>query len=261
MRSILVSFLSILIAAQSPQIDTNATYRFTNDYAGAGKSLTVSRSGDTYTVAMADTRNSPDQLWKLVPLGNGKYRLINLTAGDAKSWTRRWRGQYFDIDAKLRELHGTDLDPQSCRQWQVPPDQRLCRPGKSVDTPMSGSQYVMVMADTGNYSGQMWSLTKATSPVASSTVTVQVATRDNPSPQIIQAPQIDPNATYRVTSDYLASAFPLGPGRSLSVSNNAVVMADTKDFYDQVWKFIPLGGGKYRLINPRWRGASRWTRK
>src|SRR5437867_7131908 len=68
-----------------------------------------------------------------------------------------------------------------------------------------------------------------------------------------QAPQIDPNATYRLTSDYLATVITSGPGRSLSVSksgdNYVVDMADTKESAEQLWKFIPLGGGKYRLIN------------
>src|SRR2546425_12076381 len=88
MRSILISFLiilmtqppQILFAAQSPQIDPSSTYRLTNDYAGAGKPLTVSKSGDNYTVAMADTKDSLDQLWKFISLGDGKYRLINLNA-------------------------------------------------------------------------------------------------------------------------------------------------------------------------------------
>jgi hypothetical protein len=48
-----------------------------------------------------------------------------------------------------------------------------------------------------------------------------------------QAPQIDPNATYRLTSDYLATVITSGPGRSLGVSksgdNYVVVMADTKE--------------------------------
>jgi hypothetical protein len=227
MRSILVSFLSILIAAQSPQIDTNATYRFTNDYAGAGKSLTVSRSGDTYTVAMADTRNSPDQLWKLVPLGNGKYRLINLTAGDGKSLDTPMSGANYLISMQNTGNYTGQiwtLNAVGNGRYRLTND--YAGPGKSVDTPMSGSQYVMVMADTGNYSGQMWSLTKASPQAATATVTVQ-APAQLAMPQIAVPPQIDPNATYRVTSDYLASVFPSGPGRSFRVSNNAVVMTDT----------------------------------
>ena len=67
------------------------------------------------------------------------------------------------------------------------------------------------------------------------------------------APQIDPTATYRLASDYLAAVFTSGPGKSLSVSksgdNYVVVMADTQASPEQLWKFLPLSGGKYRLIN------------
>src|SRR5215831_15480325 len=88
MRPLLTWFLSVLIspipqllvAAQSPGIDQNSTYRLTNDYA-AGKSLTAHKSGNNYVIAMADSTNSPEQLWKLTSLGNGRYRLINLAAG------------------------------------------------------------------------------------------------------------------------------------------------------------------------------------
>ena len=161
MSRLLISFLSILmtgapqllIAAQSPQIDTNATYRLTNDYAGAGKSLTV---GDNYTVAMADTRNSLDQLWKLISLGNGKYRLINLTAGEGKSLDTPMSGANYLISMQNTGNYTGQiwtLTPVGNGKYRLTND--YAGPGKSVDTPMSGSQYVMAMAGTGNYSGQM----------------------------------------------------------------------------------------------------------
>jgi hypothetical protein len=39
---------------------------------------------------------------------------------------------------------------------------------------MSGSQYVMVMANTGNYTGQTWTLTKSSPPAAASPATAAV---------------------------------------------------------------------------------------
>ena len=183
MSRMLISFLSILmtgapqllIAAQSPQIDTNATYRLTNDYAGAGKPLTVSKSGDNYTVAMADTRNSLDQLWKLISLGNGKYRLINLTAGEGKSLDTPMSGANYLISMQNTGNYTGQiwtLTPVGNGKYRLTND--YAGPGKSVDTPMSGSQYVMAMADTGNYSGQIWTLTKVT-------------------PQLVQPPPISIN--------------------------------------------------------------------
>jgi hypothetical protein len=67
-----------------PQIEAGATYRLTNDYA-AGKSLSVSKNGDYYNIVMSDTRNSPDRVWRLVSLGNDRYRLINVCVGDDRS--------------------------------------------------------------------------------------------------------------------------------------------------------------------------------
>lgn len=260
MRPIMISFLcilmtqapQILLAAQSPQIDPGSTYRLTNDYA-SGKSLTCSKRGDQYVMTMDDTRDSPEQCWNLTPAGNGTYRLTSIAAGRGKSLDTPKSGDQYVMAM-------ADTGNYSGQMWVLIPvgngKYRLTNvyagPMKSLDTPMSGSQYVMTMADTGNYSGQMWTLTKVTPPVAAAPGTIQVPTQVA-TPTIALAPQIDPNATYRLTSDYLATVITSGPGRSLSVSksgdNYVVVMADAKDFPDQVWKFIPLGGGKYRLIN------------
>src|SRR5688500_8307196 len=62
----------VLFATRAQQIESNATYRLTNDGTGPGKSLGV--SGANHALIMADTGDGQEQHWKLISLGNGKYR-------------------------------------------------------------------------------------------------------------------------------------------------------------------------------------------
>ncbi len=74
------------------------------------------------------------------------------------------------------------------------------------------------MGQTGNYSGQYWSI----------------------------------QAVAGASGFYRLSNYFLGTSRSLdtySNGNNAPFMGTNGNYSGQLWKFIPLGGGYFRLIN------------
>src|SRR5438128_734329 len=178
MSPMLISFLSILmtgapqllIAAQSPQIDTNATYRLTNDYAGAGKSLTFSKSGDNYTVAMADTKDFPDQVWKFIPLGGGKYRLINLAAGEGKSLDVQMSGNRYVLSIQnTGNSTGQIWTLTAVGDGKYRLTNDTLGPARSLNISAldpSFSQFLLQMTGTANVMKQFWTLTKVTPQLA-----------------------------------------------------------------------------------------------
>jgi hypothetical protein len=252
MRPILISFLSILmtqapqilLAAQSPQIDPSSTYRLTNDYA-SGKSLTCSKRGDQYVLTMDDTRDSPEQFWKLTPAGSGTYRLTNIVAGGAKSLdTPKSGSQYVMAMA--------DTGNYSGQMWMLIPvgdgKYRLTNvyagPMKSLDTPMSGSQYVMAMADTGNYSGQMWTLTKVTPPLAQPlpiSINLQPAGPPAAKPLTVTGLTWNPNMIPRGGGTMVCSRTNIfnltqcGLTKADWVGSHVLSTSCDKGFYDPIW--------------------------
>jgi hypothetical protein len=161
--------------APAPQIDPTATYRLASDYlaavftSGPGKSLSVSKSGDNYVVVMADTKESPDQLWKFIPLGGGKYRLINVAAGDSKSLGTQMSGERYVLSIQ-------NTDGSTGQIWTL----TVIGGGKyrfSNDALGAGrslyisaldpsfSQFLLQMTATSSAVKQVWSLTKWTAPI------------------------------------------------------------------------------------------------
>src|SRR5215813_8355807 len=164
---------------QAQQVDNSAYYRLTNSYAGPGKSLSV--SGPNRAVIMADTAESNDQLWKLTPTSGGKYRIVNVTAGDGKSLDNKMSdGQYFVSMGNTGSYTGQfwTLSPLGAGKYRLTND--FAGATKSLDNRMSDGQFSVAMGDTGNYSGQFWTLTRSTTSVS-----INVPNISQPSTQIL----------------------------------------------------------------------------
>jgi hypothetical protein len=157
----LISFASIgsHVLSQTRAIDVNAAYRLTNGHAGPGKSLAVFEG----SVVMSDNSDTPDQLWKFVLGSGGKYRLINVGEGRAKSLDTRKSGDQFSI------VMGETGD-YSGQSWTATPlgggkfrfTNEYAGKEKSLDTKKSGEKFSVVMGETGNFSGQAWVLVNET---------------------------------------------------------------------------------------------------
>ena len=221
---------------QAQQIDNSAYYRLTNSYAGPGKSLSV--SGPNRAVVMADTAESNDQLWKLTPTSGGKYRIVNVTAGDGKSLDNKMSdGQYFVSMGNTGSYTGQfwTLSPLGAGKYRLTND--FAGPTKSLDNRMSDGQYSVVMGDTGNYSGQYWTLTRSTT-----TVSINVPYITQPStPVSVNVPNIPgPERTPIVITQ---------PGNSIDVTPTTSATpspsAGGEPVYVTLWdpSKIPSGGG------------------
>ena len=144
---------------QTRAIDVKAAYRLTNDYIGPDKSLTVHEG----SVVIMDNADTPDQLWKFVLDEDGKYRLLNVGEGRAKSLDSQKNGDVLSV------FMG-DTGDYSGQSWTVTPlgggKFRLTNTyggtSRSLDTQKSGKRFEVVMADTGNFSGQAWKLINET---------------------------------------------------------------------------------------------------
>src|SRR5262245_13789746 len=157
--------------APAPQIDANATYRLNSDYlvslGQTARSLSFSPSGE---VVMADNKESAEQLWKFIPLGGGKYRLINLAAGESKSLTTQASG-----NRQVLAMQNTDrsagqiwtLTAVSEGKYRLSND--ALGPGTSLSISAlnpSFSQFLLQMVGTSSAPKQLWRLTVSTAPVA-----------------------------------------------------------------------------------------------
>jgi len=160
--------------APAPQIDPTATYRLASGYlaavftSGPGKSLSVSKSGDNYVVDMADTKESPEQLWKFLPLAGGKYRLINVAAGDSKSLGTQMSG-----DRYVLSIQNTDgstgqiwtLTAVGDGKYRLSNDALAGRSLYISALNPSFRQFLLQMTATSSAIKQVWSLTKWTAPI------------------------------------------------------------------------------------------------
>jgi len=163
--------------APAPQIDPTATYRLASDYlaavftSGPGKSLSVSKSGDNYVVVMDDTKESPEQLWKFLPLGGGKYRLINVAAGDSKSLSTQMSGERYVLS--IQNTDGSTgqiwtLTAAGDGKYRLSNDALAGRSLYISALDPSFRQFLLQMTATSTAIKQVWSLKK-------STVTLQLA--------------------------------------------------------------------------------------
>ena len=161
--------------APVPQIDPNAVYRLTSDYlatvfpSGPGKSLSVSKSGDNYAVVMAETKESPEQLWKFSPLASGKYRLNNLAAGDGKSLSTQMSGSRYVLSIENTNGSTTQiwtLTVAANGKFRLSNDALADRSLYIAALDPSFSQFLLQMTATStNQPKQVWSLTKSTLPL------------------------------------------------------------------------------------------------
>ena len=167
---------SSALSLQTPavQIDPNAVYRLTSNYLaslGRNQSLAVSESGGNYTLVMANTQDSAaDQLWKFIPLGGGKYRLINLAAGEGKSLATQQSGNRYVLSIQ-------NADRSAAQIWTLTAvgDGKVqlnndALAGRSLyisalDPSFSGFLLQMTATSTGQPK-QVWALTKGTAPAA-----------------------------------------------------------------------------------------------
>lgn len=224
---------------RAQQIDPNGVYRLTNSYAGPGKSLTVNPAN--LAVEVADNTNRNNQLWKVVALGGGKYRLINVAAGDKKSLDNSMNnGQYSVTMGDTGDYSGQlwTLTAQADGSYRLVND--YAGQGKSLDSRMSGGgQFAVVMGDTGNYSGQFWTLTKTTLPA---TVSDYDPNRRQPATVTINVPNIPrPTGTPFVITGTAGPGIDVTPTRAPTPSPNV----GSEPVYMTLWNplKIPSGGG------------------
>ncbi|AKI01036.1 hypothetical protein IMCC20628_02337 [Hoeflea sp. IMCC20628] len=96
--------------------------------------------------------------------------------------------------------------------------------GKSLDVVNDGVNNKLILADTGNYSGQYWKLT-----------------------------ELD-DGSYRLTTQWQ------GDGKSLDVindgTNNRLQLADTGNYSGQHWRVVRQSNGYYRLTTD-WQGEGK----
>ncbi|MCY0094633.1 RICIN domain-containing protein [Hoeflea ulvae] len=96
--------------------------------------------------------------------------------------------------------------------------------GKSLDVVNDGVNNKLILADTGNYSGQYWKVTR-----------------------------LD-DGSYRLTTQWQ------GEGKSLDVvndgTNNRLQLADTGNYSGQHWRVVRQSNGYYRLTTD-WQGEGR----
>jgi len=150
--------------AAATDFDHNATYRLKSDYlttVGRGLSLAVSESGG---VVMADTRESPEQYWKFVPLGGGKYRVINVAAGQSRSLSTQMSGNRYVLS-----LDNTDGSTAQIWTFTTAADGKYrlsndALAGRSLYISAldpSFSQFLLQMTATSTVQPkQVWALTK-----------------------------------------------------------------------------------------------------
>ena len=276
-----------------PQIDPAATYRLTNDYAGPGKSLTVVNKNNVFELAMTDSRQTDgNQQWKLVPLGNNKYRLTCLGTGPNQSLDTPKSGESY-----LIRMQGSGN--YTGQTWSLTPvgngkvrlTNDYATPSMSLDTPMSGNQYLVVLAGSGNYTGQWWTLTKTDGPVTAGTPAPQIGTPiaitgatitsnvpvgppGGPSPTsgtlVTGGGPTAPGGTPLVVTGVPANvpALSNAKGQALCIKGGAVICGNTKadwvgshtlnmkcdrGFYDPIW-----GGTCWEAPSDGGRGA--WVR-
>ena len=278
MRVLLTSFLTILMtqipqilfAVQSPQIDTNFAYRLSNDYA-PGKSLAVSQQGGQSFVTMDNTRAANEQLWKLTPMGNGRYRLTNLAVGDGKSLDTRQSGTRYLMtmsDTGNSSGQNWNLIQMNNGKYRLSNDDAGLR---SLDLYNNGSQYVPLMGNTGySAGGQVWTLTKSNVPVTTSqpfTTTITVpgpSINPNPSgpaakPLTVTGLTWNPNmiphggGTMLCSRSNLFNLTQCGTTKADWVGSHVLSTTCDKGFYDPIW------GGTCWDFPPE-EGKGKWVR-
>ena len=164
------------------------------------------------SVTMADTADATDQLWKLVSVGGGKYRLVNSAAGSGKSLDNTKSGDQFSV-----AIGGTGnytgqfwtLTPLAGGKYRLTND--YASGTKSLDARKSGDQFSVVMGDTGNFSGQFWSL-KSTAQSVVINNPISVIQNPNNTVVINQVPVIrNPNNGVVVVPMTSGPAIPITP--------------------------------------------------
>ena len=219
------------------QLDTNAAYRLTNDYVGPAKSLAVSKQGETYSVVMSITRNSPDQQWKLTALGSNKYRLTNISAGAGRSLDTPKPGNDYQVTMQASGSYTGQfwtLTPLGSGKVRLTND--YAGPSFSIDTQLVGTEHKVVMAGSGNYTGQIWTFTRIDLAPPQGTVVTGSGGAVN-QPLVVSGLPTTPGASAK--------------GQSLCVAGPGSICGDTKadwvgshtlntkcatGFYDAIWE-------------------------
>ncbi len=141
-------------------VDTTRNYRLTNAFLGPGQSLDTDRSGKT---GMAASGDFDAQSWRFVAAGAQTYRLMNVALGNGFSLTAKTSGSQPTMEP-------TDLRSQAqlwrLTSWGLPSlgtgirlTSETLGAGWSLDNDGGGSNEPLLAA-SGNFSGQHWTLTE-----------------------------------------------------------------------------------------------------
>ena len=156
----------------APQFDPIAAYRLTSDYLTAigqrSLSLAISQSGGNFVVVMADTKDSPEQLWKFIPLGGGKYRLINIASGQSKSLSTQMSGSRYVLSIENSDGSTAQIWTLSAvadGKFRLSNDALAGRSLyiSALDPSFSGFLLQMTATSTSQPK-QVWALTKTAAP-------------------------------------------------------------------------------------------------
>lgn len=175
-RRFVATVLSWLVlfatAANSQDLDPNHYYRLTTQWQGEGKSLGIVSDAENNKPLLMPSADSPAQMWKLAPLGNGFYRLTNQGQGDGKS---------LDIVSGNSPVLGPSSNA-SGQIWKLTPigsgfyrlTNQAQGDGRSLDIVNDGQNNRPILAASGNYSGQMWKFTKLVPTTAAVVSSIEV---------------------------------------------------------------------------------------
>jgi hypothetical protein len=141
-------------------VDTKGAFRLSNDETGKEMFLTISENGDDLT--MAEATRSVKQMWKVVPVDGDKtqVRIVSLS-DELRSLSVEQVGDvYFAVMA--------DFDDSEGQTWTYSTKGRKMRiinefggNLRSLDVDQDDEcNVIVVLEDSGNKSGQMWTITK-----------------------------------------------------------------------------------------------------
>lgn len=197
-------------------------YRFTNRGLGPGRSLEVVDDNYDSSVGMARSARDIGQLWAITNVQGDYYRITSKWLGDSKSLAHFKRSYYF---LRLRDINTDDS-----QLWKKVPS----GDGKSfyLVNKRYGDQLTLEAYSTGPYADKL-----------------ELTAMNSLSPDTRWVEKDLGNGTVNLTT----SRYEMGGASKLMGANpnknELAGMAATGNLPGQTWKFVPVGGDYFRLIN------------
>jgi hypothetical protein len=198
---------------------------------------------------MTDTKDLLDQVWKFVPLGGGKYRLINPAVGEGKSLDTQMSGNRYVLSMQNTGSSAGQiwtLTQVGDGKYRLTNDAQ--GPGNSLNISSvdpSFTQLLLWMAGTANATKQFWTLTKVTpqlvQPPAISININQPAGPPPPKPLTVTGltwnPTTIPHGTGTMVCSWTNILNPTQCGLTKAdwVGSHVLSLNCDKGFYDPIW--------------------------